>query len=562
MEIPKPEKKNLGGDLAGGVTVAMVSIPEGMAYALIAGVNPIYGLYAGMLTIIVGSLFSSTKLMIITLTNAIALIVVDNLGLLGEDIAVGIASLTLMVGLVQFILGVLNLGKLIRFISHDVMAGFIAAVAAIIIFGQIEELVGYKEHLDVGGQISGRVVEGAIMIFSPWHWDPTTAATGFLTIALLLYLKRTSLDKYADILVIGVVTIMVAAFRLSSVLVVQDISEIPNQLAGLVAPDPGLMPDLFPAAVAIAVIALIESAAIRAAFPNPDKSKASQSQDFSAQGLGNIVGSFIAALPGGGSMSRTAVNQDAGSVSRFGGVFAGAVVILAVALFGPVFEYIPMAGLAGLLIVIAYGILAKEIPRMKEAWLTSKAYSVSMLVTFGVSIAYSLEVGIFLGLVLSIGVYVYMSSKDAQLVVLEPIEGRQFRIRPVPKEIPSNEVTIIQQQGTRYFAAVHTMEDNLPEWRNTTNAVIIFSIYGSSAMSSDLVDLFKSLHEEMTLAGNRIILAGVEPRIMEKMERTGLLDILGPDNVYPAEEVLGAAIWKALESANETLAQGSGEKEE
>ncbi|NOQ53460.1 MAG: hypothetical protein GQ558_02505, partial [Thermoplasmata archaeon] len=470
MEIPKPEKKNLPRDLAGGVTVAMVSIPEGMAYALIAGVDPIYGLYAGMLTVIVGSLFASTQLMVVTLTNAVALIVVDNLGLLGEDIAVGIASLTLMVGLVQFALGVLKLGRLIRFISHDVMAGFIAAVAAIIIFGHIGELVGYHEHLEVGEHISGRVVEGIIIIISPWHWDPATAATGFLTIALLVFLKRTTIKRYADIVVIGAVTILVAAFGLSSVLIVQDFSEIPANLPGLVTPDPGLMPDLFPAAIAIAIIALVESAGVRATFKNPDKSKSSQSQDFSAQGLGNIAGCFIAALPGGGSISLTEVNKDAGSITRFGGVLAGAIVILAVALFGPVFEFIPMAGLAGLLIFIGFVILAKEIPRMLEAWETSKAYSISMLATFVVSIGYSLEVGIVLGIILSIALYVYFSAKDAQLIVLEPLEDRQFRVRPVPKELQSDEITIIQQQGTRYFAAIHTMEDELPDWRKTTNA--------------------------------------------------------------------------------------------
>ncbi len=559
MEIPKPEKKNLTSDLAGGFTVAMVCIPEGMAYALIAGVDPIYGLYAGMLTVIVGSLFGSTQLMVITLTNIIALLVVDNLGLLGEDIAVGIASLTLMVGLVQFVLGVLDLGRLIRFISHDVMAGFIAAVAAIIIFGHIGELVGYHEHLDVGEHLSGRIIEGITIILSPWHWDPATAATGFITIALLVYLKRTTLKKYADIVVIGAVSIMVAAFRLSSVVIVQDYSEIPAELPGLVAPDPGLFPDLLPAAVAIAIIALVESAGVRATFKNPDKSRSDQSQDFTAQGLGNIAGCFIAALPGGGSISSTEVNKVAGTTTRFGGVFAGAVVILAVALFGPVFEYIPMAGLAGLLIYIGFVILRKEIPRMREAWETSKAYSISMLATFVVSIGYSLEVGIFLGIILSIAVYVYFSSKDAQMVALEPMEDRQFRIRPVPKELPSNEITIIQQSGTRYFAAIHTMEDELPDWRNTTNAVIIFSIYGGSSISSDMVELFEDMHKDMSALGNRVILCNVEERIMERLENTGLLEIMGPENVYPAEDIVGASIWKALESANETL--GRDEKE-
>ncbi|MCK5253390.1 MAG: SulP family inorganic anion transporter, partial [Thermoplasmata archaeon] len=323
--------------------------------------------------------------------------------------------------------------------------------------------------------------------------------------------------------------------------------------------DPTLIPGLFPAAIAIAIVALVESAGISAAFPNPDKSKTHLSKDFTATGLGNLVGSFIAALPGGGSMSRTAINQDAGSMTRFGGVFAGAVVILAIAVFGPVFEFIPMAALSGLLIFIGAEILLKQVPKIKEGWYTSRSYSISMFATFIISIVYSLEVGVFTGIILSMVLYVYFSSKEIQLIALEPLEGKQFRIRSPPKEFPSGEVTIIQQQGTRYYAAITVMEEMMPSWDNTNDAVIIFSIYGRSLMSSNMVDLVESMHKEMTEGGNHLILANVEGPIMEQMERTGLLDLLGRENVFPAEEIVGASIWKALESANETL--GRDEKE-
>ncbi|MCK5415604.1 MAG: SulP family inorganic anion transporter, partial [Thermoplasmata archaeon] len=252
-------------------------------------------------------------------------------------------------------------------------------------------------------------------------------------------------------------------------------------------------------------------------------------------------------------------NQDAGSMTRFGGVFAGAVVILAIAVFGPVFEFIPMAALSGLLIFIGAEILLKQVPKIKEGWYTSRSYSISMFATFIISIVYSLEVGVFTGIILSMVLYVYFSSKEIQLIALEPLEGKQFRILSPPKEFPSGEVTIIQQQGTRYYAAITVMEEMMPSWDNTNDAVIIFSIYGRSLMSSNMVDLVESMHKEMTEGGNRLILANVEGPIMEQMERTGLLDLLGRENVFPAEEIVGASIWKALESANETL--GRDEKE-
>lgn len=560
VEIPVPNKTTAAGDLAGGLSVAMVSIPEGMAYALIAGVNPIYGLYAGMLTVIVGSLFSSTKLMIITLTNAIALIVADNLGFLGDDIVRGIATLTLLIGLIQFLLGILKLGTLVRFISNEVMAGFIAAVATIIIFGQIEELVGYQGNVDVGGQLSGRIVEGIVIIVTPWHWDPATATMGFLTIGVLLALKRTKLERFADFSVVAIIAVVVGVLSLGSVMIVQDISVIPNELPSLVAPDYTLIPGLAPAALAIAIVALIESAGISSAFPNPDKSKIDSSRNFTAHGLANLAGSLIAALPGGGSMSRTAINLDAGSLTRFGGVLAGAIVILSVALFGPVFEFIPMTALAGLLIVIGLGILRKEVPKMIEAWHASKAYSASMIATYVIAVGYSLEMAVFVGVVLSLTLYVYFSARDVKLVMLEPLGDGIFEARPVPEEFPSDEVTLIQSRGSMYFAAVHTLQDQLPSWENTRHAVIILNMYGRSMVGTNLIDLVLSMHRDMLEKDIKLMLSDVVPAIMVQFERTGLLDELGREYVFPARDVIGASITEALEVASAWLEEDRDEQ--
>ncbi len=538
----------------------MVSIPEGMAYALIAGVDPIYGLYAGMLTVIFGSLFASSHLMVITLTNAIALIVADNLGFLGDDLVRGIATLTLLIGLIQFLMGSLKLGSLVRFISNEVMAGFIAAVATIIIFGQIEVLVGYQGDFEVGGNISGRIVEGIAILVTPWDWDPATAVMGFLTIGVLLSLKRTRLGRFADFLVVAIIAVVVGVLSLGSVEIVQHISAIPDELPALVAPDYTLIPGLLPAAIAIAIVALVESAGVSAAFPNPDKSKADTSRNFSAHGLGNLAGSLIGALPGGGSMSRTAINKDAGALTRFGGVFAGVIIILSVALFGSVFEYIPMTALAGLLIVIGVGILRKEIPKMVEAWHTSKAYSASMIATYVIAVMYSLEMAVFVGVVLSLTLYVYFSARNVKLVMLEPLGDGIFIVRPVPDEFPSDEVTVIQSRGTMYFAAVHTLEEEIPSWENTRHAVVILNMYGRNMVSTNLIDLIQSMYSDMLEKDIRLMLTDVAGSIMEQFERTGLVDELGRENVIPARDIIGASIVEALEVANAWLEEDRDEQ--
>jgi SulP family sulfate permease len=148
-------RQSLGPDLSSGLTVALVSIPEGMAYALVAGVDPIYGLYTGMVTTIVASLTGSTSLMIVTLTNALALVTADALNNLdgGVDPVSAMFTLTLLVGAIMFLLGVLRLGSLIRFVSKEVMSGFVFATALLIFLGQYGELVGYESTLEEANKL-------------------------------------------------------------------------------------------------------------------------------------------------------------------------------------------------------------------------------------------------------------------------------------------------------------------------------------------------------------------------------------------------------------------------
>ena len=553
MRLKRPDKNNLTSDLAGGLTVAMVSIPEGMAYALIAGVDPIYGLYAGMLTVIVGSLFASSQLMVITLTNAVALIVADNLGFLGDDIARGIASLTLLVGIIQLMVGVLKLGKLIRFVSNEVMTGFIAAVATVIVLGQLDELTGYQSNLSGFSNMSGTIIRGIDVLVHPGLWEPTTASIGILTIVVLLLLKRTRMQRFADFLVIIIITGVVALLSLESVELVRDISHIPSEFPPLVAPDPGLFAGLAPAALAIALVALVESAGIGMAFPNPDKSKTDLSKNLTAHGLANLAGCMLAALPGGCSMSRSAINQDCGARTRWGGVFAGIILIAAVTLAGSAFELIPMTALAGLLIVIGVGIFAREVPKMVEAWNASKAYSVSMIATFVLGIAHSLEVAVFAGVVISLALYVYFAAKDVKLVHLVPLDDGRFEETPVPSVFPSNEVTVIHAKGTLYFAAVQTLEEALPDHSETRHAFVILNLTGITLLDTTSIDFLIKYSQDLEENDIRFMITSVDEGIMEQLRRTGAIEAIGEVNVRPEGSIMGDSISEALDIAKAWL---------
>jgi SulP family sulfate permease len=184
----KLNRQTLGPDLSSGLTVALVSIPEGMAYALVAGVDPIYGLYTGMLTTIVASLTGSTSLMIVTLTNALALVTGDALKTLdsGVDPLIAMFTLTLLVGVIMFLLGILRLGSIIRFVSAEVMSGFVFATALLIVLGQYDELVGYQSTLEE----ANKLVKAVDITLNVGQWDLYTALVGFGSIFILLLMKR------------------------------------------------------------------------------------------------------------------------------------------------------------------------------------------------------------------------------------------------------------------------------------------------------------------------------------------------------------------------------------
>jgi SulP family sulfate permease len=212
-------RQSLGPDLSSGLTVALVSIPEGMAYALVAGVDPIYGLYTGMVTTIVASLTGSTSLMIVTLTNALALVTADALNNLDGSVepVSAMFTLTLLVGAIMFLLGVLRLGSLIRFVSREVMSGFVFATALLIVLGQYGELVGYASTLEE----ANKLVEAVDVTLHIGDWDLYTALLGVGSIIVLLLLKRTrALAIFADVLIIILAGLFLyrspAGFRLNS----------------------------------------------------------------------------------------------------------------------------------------------------------------------------------------------------------------------------------------------------------------------------------------------------------------------------------------------------------
>ncbi|MCB0166278.1 MAG: SulP family inorganic anion transporter [Anaerolineae bacterium] len=553
LESLKFNKETLGPDLGAGLTVALVSIPEGMAYALVAGVNPIYGLYTGIVTTIVASLTASTSLLIVTLTNAMALVAGEQLLGLGEDAdpVRALFTLTLMTGVIMFGLGRFKLGGVIRYVSREVMSGFIFATALLIILGQYKDLVGYASTLE-----TNKLFKAIDITLHAGSWNVPAAVVGFGSILVLLLLKRSPFKKWADIAIILLATLFVVLIGWERVELVGDIATVPRGLAALpkpVLPDFSLIPALISGAIAAAVVGLAESSGIAAAFPNRDGSRSDMSKDFASQGLANLVGSFFQGMPASGSLSRTGINRSGGALSRWGGVYSGVLLAVTLVLFGGYAELIPMPGLAALLIVIGLEVMLKEGAELIEAWQVSRLNTLVAIITILVGVFTDLTVAIFTGVILSLLLYTFVSAGQFKVVTLVHDKDGKWFESPLPATLPSNQVTIIEIRGNLFFASVYSFDELLPAPDEAVNAVVILRARDRRLSSLTGVNWLVKYHHQLTAAGNKLMFSGVEDEFIEILKKAEAVERLGIENIFLAEAQLFASTEKALAAAQTWL---------
>lgn len=547
----KPEPKNLKSDVVSGFATGLFSIPEGMAYAQLAGVNPVYGLYSGMIATVVAALSTGSILMISTLTSAIALStgsVIQVAGIQDSQMPQALFTITFLVGAIMFAMGLLRLGMVVNFVSNAVMTGFVAAASLLIIIGEMGDFSGYEPS---GANKFMQMIDWFANI---GQWEPTTTAIGIATVIMMVVLKfieRT--EKLAAIITLFVMTIIVNLVGFPQVALVNSIATIPNSLPALMLPDFTLLPKLALGAISVALVALVQGAGISTAYPNPDGSRAKQSRDFMGEGLGNLIGSFFQSMGTGGSLSRTGISVGAGASTRWSGIFAGLWLALIVILFGPLAELVPLAVIGGMLFVIGAELILARVSDARLIYAASWGSVAAGLLTFLSALFIPLQWTIFLGAGLSLLLYIYASSKNVQLRQLVRNENGQYEERDVPDVYPSHQVTALSIGGHEFFAEVPLLQELLPEKQDLNNAVIIFRVRGREHVSSTGLKWFHRYAQELQQGGNRLILAGVQPVVKDQLERTGLLDFIGRENVFEAQPGIGASLDAALEDAQAWL---------
>ncbi|WP_264030885.1 SulP family inorganic anion transporter [Cellulosimicrobium sp. SH8] len=525
-------------DVVSGMVTGLFSIPEGMAYASIAGFNPVAGLYAGVAPAIVGSLTARTVLMITTLTSAIALTsqsVLAAAGLEPTDPA-NVATLTIMVGLVMLVLGALRLGAVMSFVSNAVMVGFSTGIALQIITGVLEDATGY----DPQGHNRLYQLGDWLVHVTSWDLASTLVAAGTILVwALARSVRR--LVPVALLVAMVAVTVVVVAAGID-VRQVADIASIPSALPGLSLPDLSAAPALVGGAVAVALVGLAQAASIAPSMPNPDGSRSDTNADFRSQGWANVAGGLFQALPSGGSMSRTGVAAEAGARTRWAGAVSGAFLALVVLLLGGLAELIPMPVIGGLILVVGGELVWGKRREIALVFRTSPLSSLAMVVTFVATTQVPLQQAIVVGAVLSLLLYCVQAARQSRLVLLTRAPDGGWRTsQELPTRLRSGEVTVLDFSGTSFFAALPRIESQFPDGNGAERAVLVLVLRTLPDIpSSAVMELLHRTARHLAAQGNRLVLVGVSPAMRQLLERTGTVAELGEDAVVDASaEVMG-----------------------
>ncbi|WP_456787826.1 SulP family inorganic anion transporter [Cellulomonas sp. P5_C5] len=535
-----------GKDVSSGLVTGLFSIPEGMAYANIGGFNPVVGLYSGVVSTIVGSAFARTVLMVTTLTSAIALSsasVLAGAGLDPHDPG-AIATLTLLVGVVMLVLGLLRLGSVMQFVSTAVMTGFTTGIAVQIIAGELGDATGYKPQTH---NTVGKIVEALVHVGS---WDVASVAVAGATIVvwvLARLVRRLRALATLVALVVVWVGVVVAGIDVEDV---GDIAAIPRSLPPFSLPDLSAVPELALGAVAVALVALAQAAGIGAAVPNPDGSRPNMSRDFVAQGMANVAGGLFSALPTGGSLSRTGVATSAGARTRWSGVFAGLWLALVVVLVGPYAETIPMPVIGGLLILIGIELVQGRWKDIVLVVRTSWWSTAAMVVTFLATTQLPLQQAIFLGAGLSLVLYAVSSSRVGRLRAIERRDEGVWVVTDPPAEVPSHSVVVLDYAGAGFFAEVARIEETWPDTTRTVGSALVLSLRTlPDVPSATFVKALDALAERLRARDNLLLLCGVSSEFLVVAGRSGLLGVVGLENVLLADDEIFA-------SARDAVARG------
>jgi len=548
LKLPKFTFRIARSDLIAGLTLGIMSIPDAMASALLAAVNPIHGAYAVMLATPVGALFASSAFMSVQTTGAMSLVVASVPAVhTGPDPTGALLLLTVMTGVIMLVLGLLKMGRLLRFVPNSVLTGFINGVAVLIILGQLENLTGYE------AQGANSVAQAFNLAVNLNMVHLQTLAVGLTTIVLILVLERTQLKGLGMVVAMLGASLLVPLFGWEEVALVGDIAEIPQGLPSLILPPLSEILTLIVPALSLALVGLVQGAGVSQNYINPDGKYPDSSQDFVGQGAANIAAGLFQGMPVGGSVSATGVIVNAGARSRFANIFAGLTMAVVLLVLGGLVGRLALASLGGLLIVVGFRTIRLDDAEM--VWNTGPVQQAVLGITFVGTLLVPLQFAVLFGVALALLLYVFRQSNQIRIKQWVFQENGWPREQEPPQVLPSNEVTVLMPYGSLFFASAGAFEEQLPTVTEETEnaaAVIIMALHNE--LGSTMLEVLERYDEDLDRHGSELFLAGVDKDVMAQLRLTGMLRKLGRKNVFEKTELVGESGHIAYEAAERWIA--------
>jgi sulfate permease, SulP family len=540
-----PERAHLRADILAGLPGAISSVPDGMAAAVLVGVNPVQGLYASFAGPVAGGLSSSTRMMVITTTSAAALAAGSAL----EAVApaqrpAAVSLLAILVGVVLTVAGIIRVGRYTRFVSYSVMIGFLTGISVNIVCGQISDLAGAPAS---GGFPLAKAVD---VLIHPAEINLSSLLTGLSALVILAMLARTRIAVVGALIALVIPTVVVILAGADSVARVGDQGDIPQGIPLPHLPDVRLLSlSLVTGALAIAAIVLVQGAGVAEAAPNPGTARQNPNQDIIAQGVGNLASGLFRGIAVGGSVGQTALNVSVGGRTRWAAIMSGVWMIVILVIFSGLVRKIAVPTLGAILIFAAIGSLRpREIATILR---TGRISQVAVVVTFAATLFLPVAAAVGIGVALSLVLQLNQEALDLSVVELIPLGDGRFEERPAPATLTSHHVTVLDVYGSLLYAGARTLEAHLPELGGAESPAVVLRLRGRTSVGATFVKVVGGYADRLADAGGRLYLSGLDPGLTEQLRRTGHVD--GPVHAYDATPVVGASTQAAYLAAQAWL---------
>ncbi len=530
------DRANLRSDLIAAVTVAVIALPQGIAFAVIAELPPEMGIYATVVGGIIGALWGASNQLQNGPANAISLLVAASLVNIAtpgtQEFLLAAGLLAVMVGVFQLLLGLFRLGVLVNFVSHSVIIGFAAGAGILIVIKQLSPLLGVS--FSTANPIAA--AQGLIASFPNIHIP--SVIIGVVTMLVVILLPRVNRSIPGPLVGIVLASAIVFVFNLDDAGVAL-IGELPRSLPPLVSLplfDFELVSRLTAGALAVGAIGLVQTTAIARSISAQTGQRLDSNQEFVGQGIANIFAGFFSGYACAASFSRTAVNFKTGAKTPFSSIFSSIFVLIAVFALAPLTAYLPIAALAGVIIPIAYGLVDRvEIARI---WKGAKGDAFIMVLTLFGSLFLDIQFAVLLGIMLSLILYIVRTSTPRVYAVLPDANYKHFVYRPDVPTCP--QLGVIDILGDLYFGAVNHVEELIlaQAEQHAEQRFLLIRMNHVNHCDFSGIHMLESVMRVFRDRGGDVFLVRVSSPVSQLMQSTGFDAMLGHDHFLDEDQAI------------------------